>query len=662
MIGTADGVRISITGLGCHVPERVVTNDELSTMMDTSDEWIRERTGIRERPHRRAGGKRCRISASPLRAKRSRDAGSAGSEIDLIIVATVTPDMAFPSTAAILADQLGAENAAAYDLSAGCTGFMYAVAQGYGMLAGGLAQKALVVGGRRALEDPRLERPRYRRSLRAMERAPSCSSVSRTGASSASSSAPTAPAALSSTCPAGALARQRRRSRLLRRLHFVKMNGREVFKFATRVLVSSAESVLTECGLTIEDVDVYVPAPGERPDHRAREAEARGSGGEDGDRRRPLRKHVVGLDSACSGGREGRRTAVERQARVDDRNGCRTHMGLRFDRMDRRRNGMSGQKVAFCFPGQGSLAVGMGREIALAVPEAMDVYRRASEASGLDLVRICFEAPEAELVQTEVQQPALVATSLAVLAALRAEGYEPDVVVGHSVGEFAALAAAQALSVEDAIALVRERGLAMAEAARENPGSMAAILGLEDAVVEGLCKEISGVWPANYNCPGQIVISGQDPAVDECCTEAQLHGAARTVKLRVSGAFHSPLIARAAERLRPAIEKAKINDPIAPFMSTVTAKIEPAQRMAALLVEQLTAPVRFTQAARELMRQGVKVFVEVGPGNVLSGLLKRIDRNVKAIPVADLASLEKLRGDPGLCLTPSVPSRARPRS
>ena len=125
---------------------------------------------------------------------------------------------------------------------------------------------------------------------------------------------------------------------------------------------------------------------------------------------------------------------------------------------------MSGQKVAFCFPGQGSLAVGMGREIALAVPEAMDVYRRASEASGLDLVRICFEAPEAELVQTEVQQPALVATSLAVLAALRAEGFEPDVVVGHSVGEFAALAAAQALSVEDAIALVRERGLAMAEA------------------------------------------------------------------------------------------------------------------------------------------------------------------------------------------------------
>jgi [acyl-carrier-protein] S-malonyltransferase len=304
---------------------------------------------------------------------------------------------------------------------------------------------------------------------------------------------------------------------------------------------------------------------------------------------------------------------------------------------------MSAEKIAFCFPGQGSLEVGMGREIALAVPEAMEVYRRGSEDSRPDLVRLCFEAPEEELVQTEVQQPALVATSLAVLAALRAEGYQPDFVVGHSVGEFAALAAAQALSADDAIALVRERGLAMAEAARENPGSMAAILGLEDEVVEGLCARISNVWPANYNCPGQIVISGQNRSVEECCSVAEYEGARRTVKLRVSGAFHSPLVERAAERLRPAIERAKINDPIAPFVSTVTAKIEPAQRMAALLVEQLTAPVRFRQAARELMRQGVKVFVEVGPGNVLTGLLKRIDRSVKAIPVGDLASLEKLR-------------------
>jgi [acyl-carrier-protein] S-malonyltransferase len=299
-------------------------------------------------------------------------------------------------------------------------------------------------------------------------------------------------------------------------------------------------------------------------------------------------------------------------------------------------------KIAFCFPGQGSVEAGMGRDIAEAVPDAMEVFDRASEASGLDLRRLCFEAPIEELVETEVQQPALVATSLAVLAALRAHGVEPDYVVGHSVGEFAALAAAQAIEVDDTIALVRERGLAMAEAARAHPGSMAAILGLEDEIVETLCRKILGVWPANYNCPGQIVVSGEDPAVDECCTEAHREGARRTVKLQVSGAFHSPLVARAADRLRPALDRVRFSEPIAPFMSTVTAKIEPVQRLSTLLVDQLTAPVKFTQAATALARDGAKTFVEVGPGNVLSGLVKRIDRSVKAIPVNSMAAVEQL--------------------
>jgi len=276
------------------------------------------------------------------------------------------------------------------------------------------------------------------------------------------------------------------------------------------------------------------------------------------------------------------------------------------------------------------------------VPAAGDVFRRGSEACGLDLERLCFHAEAEELVDTAVQQPALVAMSLAVLAAIRERGIEPDFVVGHSVGEFAAIAAAESLSIEDAIALVRERGIAMAEAAAQHPGSMAAILGLEDEVVETLCRQILGVWPANYNCPGQIVVSGENLAVDECIERAQEQGARRTVKLKVSGAFHSPLVARAADRLRPAIERVKFQEPVAPFMSTVTARLESAQRMAPLLVDQLTAPVRFTQAASELMKEGVRTFVEVGPGNVLSGLVRRIDRTAKAISVNDLASLDKL--------------------
>ena len=315
-------------------------------------------------------------------------------------------------------------------------------------------------------------------------------------------------------------------------------------------------------------------------------------------------------------------------------------MGLGIDGMDEREGSLS--KIAFMFPGQGSYEAGMGREIAEAVPEAMEVYETGSEAAGIDLKEVCFNGPVEAMLDTKVQQPALVATSLAINQAIRSRGIKPDYVVGHSVGEFAALGAAESIGIADAIALVRERGLAMAEAARQHPGSMAAILGLADEVVEGLCKKIHNVWPANYNCPGQIVISGEDDAVGECCSEAEREGARRAVRLRVSGAFHSPLVARAADRLRPAVEKIHFSDPRAAFMSTVTAKLEDAGRYRELLIEQLTAPVRFTQAARELAGKGVTVFVEVGPGNVLSGLLKRIDRSVRTVSVSNMNELREL--------------------
>jgi len=257
MIGSANGVCISITGLGCRVPERVITNDELSTMMDTNDEWIRERTGIRER---RIAAPEEALSDLCLPACRDalEQAGVDASELDLIIVATVTPDMAFPSTGAILADELGAQDAAAYDLSAGCTGFMYAVAQGYGMVAAGLARKALVVGGdvlSRILDwSDRSTAVLFGDGAGAvvLERVP-------TGGFLGFELGADGSGGPQLYVPAGGSRSPATEETVAERLHFVKMNGREVFKFATRVLVSSAEAVLAECGRSIEDVDVYVP-------------------------------------------------------------------------------------------------------------------------------------------------------------------------------------------------------------------------------------------------------------------------------------------------------------------------------------------------------------------------------------------------------------------
>ena len=299
-------------------------------------------------------------------------------------------------------------------------------------------------------------------------------------------------------------------------------------------------------------------------------------------------------------------------------------------------------KIAFCFPGQGSHAVGMGKAFAESFPEARAVYDEASDALGFDVARLSFEGPLDELTRTEFQQPALVATSLACLRAVEPLGLEPSVVVGHSVGEYSALAACGAATDRDAVALVGARGAATAETARERPGAMAAVIGLDEPVVEELCGEIEGVWPANYNCPGQLVVSGETEAVDRLLRAAAERGARKTVKLGVTGAFHSPLVAGAVELLRPAVESIAWREPSPPFLSTVTARLEPAERIGAILLDQLTAPVRFTQAVRALVAEGVEACVEIGPGSVLSGLIRRCDRSLRTVSVGDPDGLRKL--------------------
>ena len=282
----------------------------------------------------------------------------------------------------------------------------------------------------------------------------------------------------------------------------------------------------------------------------------------------------------------------------------------------------------------------MGAAMAGAVPAAAALYARANQVLGFDIQTICRDGPLERLTETAITQPALVATSLACLAAI---DRTPDLVVGHSVGEYSALAAAGILSTDAVIALTRARGSATAAAAARAPGAMAAVIGLDDNVVEELCAGIAGVWPANYNCPGQLVVSGTVGGVDALIVAAEAAGARRAIKLKVAGGFHSPLTASAADDLLPALDAATFVPGSIPFFSTTSVRYETHETAKQLLVDQLGQPVRFTQTVQALRAEGVTTFVEVGSGSVLSGLVRRIDKGLKTVSVSTPDDLPKLQ-------------------
>ena len=298
-------------------------------------------------------------------------------------------------------------------------------------------------------------------------------------------------------------------------------------------------------------------------------------------------------------------------------------------------------KIAFIFPGQGAQACGMGQDFYEQTETGKRIFDKATELMGFSMPQLCFEEND-RLDITEYTQAAMVTASIAMMRVLEENGIKPDVAAGLSLGEYCALAAAGVMSDEDAIRTVRQRGILMQEAVPVGEGAMAAILALDAAAIEEVTGAMEGVWIANYNCPGQIVISGEKAAVEEACEKLKAAGAKRAVMLNVSGPFHSGMLTAAGEKLGQVLSRVELHEPRIPYVANVTAQyVKSAAEVKELLTRQVSSSVRWQQSVEAMIGDGVDTFIEIGPGKKLAGFMRKISRDVKTLNVEKLEDIGK---------------------